>query len=100
MKNSDQNLLKSADLLPCPFCPQNYCKPELWCDFYGFWRVGHGSCGASSGISKDKQAVIEAWNTRHDNLHRESWKEAFNLGLEKGKAENDAKLEKCKKFIE
>lgn len=53
-------------LKPCPHCGPRNVEPDLYDDEmgHGFWKVGCGGCGSHSGISKDKQRVIDLWNRR------------------------------------
>ena len=60
MTNSE---IKKCDPKPCPFCPKSIVDP-YFDDMANRWRVGCGRCGASSGIYKEKQKAIDAWNTR------------------------------------
>lgn len=56
--------MEKIDLKPCPFCGPRNVEPDLYDTEHGFWTVGCGGCGTHSGMSKNKQQVIDLWNRR------------------------------------
>lgn len=55
---------EEVKLKHCPFCGKNNSQVELYLNEYKFWTVGCGACGSHSGISKNKQQIIDLWNRR------------------------------------
>lgn len=70
----EQAVKRTADLLNehpkhCPFCGPGQSKVSAYQDCSGYWRVGCGACGSSSGIRPASEAdartrVIASWNRR------------------------------------
>ena len=57
-----------AELKPCPFCgeKENIKVGEVPIGNYAnlFYKVTCRTCGASSGLDRDKETIIKAWNRR------------------------------------
>lgn len=70
-----------SELKPCFHCPESMVTCEL--NDYDFWQVQCGACGSSSGVSKNRETVIEIWNTRpiEDQL-RTQLEEARNENIQ------------------